>query len=172
MSELPLDGIPEEEAERFIVWRGRVAGLNINSKTLLATDYANHFNEIVMLIEMLPDMPDMIEDCREWSPKSYQQHFVDVNFPDHEIVVEAYENIPTIYRTRFERTVGQMDTLVLTGLDEIQKAIDSGDQEFLQRRCQAVHSALQKLMVVMNGLIHGNGTTMAQGEIDDLIAAF
>lgn len=171
-TELPLDGIPEEEAERYLVWRVRVVGLNINNKTLLATDYANHFNEIVMLIEMIPDMPDMIEDCKEWAPKGYQQHFVDVNFPDHEIVVEAYENIPTKYRERFEGTVEQLNNLILTGLDEIQKAVDGGDDDLLRRRCKAVHGALEKLTVILNGLIHGNGTTMDQAEIDDLIAAF
>jgi len=34
----------------------RVAGKNINEKTLLATDYLNHFNEIIMLIELVPDL--------------------------------------------------------------------------------------------------------------------
>lgn len=172
MSETLLEGIPEEEAELFLAWREKVAGLNINDKTLLATDYANHFNEIVMLIEMLPDMPDMIEDCMEWAPKPYQQHFVDVGFPDHEIVVEAYDNIPKLLRERFEGTVEQMNTLILTGLEEINKSITSGDDDLIRRRCGAVHNALEKMMVILNGLIHGNVATMAQTEIDDLISAF
>jgi len=42
-----LQGIPEGELDDFLAWRGRVRGANISEKTLLATDYLNHFNEIV-----------------------------------------------------------------------------------------------------------------------------
>ena len=69
-------------------------GANISEKTLLSTDYLNHFNEIVMLIEMVPDMPDMIEDCRLWHPKSYQQHFRDSGFSEKELAIEAYDHVP------------------------------------------------------------------------------
>ena len=44
------------------VWAERLQGTNINTSKLLATDYLNHFNEVIMLIEMVPDMPDIIED--------------------------------------------------------------------------------------------------------------
>lgn len=50
--------------------REKAAGSNLDPKTLLATDYLNHFNEIVMLLEMIPDMPDILEDAKEWQPKS------------------------------------------------------------------------------------------------------
>src|SRR3546814_1723486 len=39
-------------------YRLLVRGKNINQNTLLATDYLNHFNEIIMLLEMLPSMPE------------------------------------------------------------------------------------------------------------------
>ena len=50
-------------------------GTNIHPDTLLATDYLNHFNEIAMMIEMLPMMPDAIEDIGGWELLSYQDHF-------------------------------------------------------------------------------------------------
>src|SRR5262249_13363385 len=39
---------------------------NINPRTGLATDYLNHFNEAVMLLEMVPDMPECAEDFLHW----------------------------------------------------------------------------------------------------------
>src|SRR5262249_53928612 len=60
-----------------------VAGLlkaNINPVSLLATDYLNHFNEAVMLLELIPDMPDMLTDAKRWAPKPYKQHFRDSGF--------------------------------------------------------------------------------------------
>ncbi len=65
-------------------FRKLVSGSNINEQTLLATDYLNHFNEVVMLIEMIADMPECLEDAKAWAPKSYQDHFRDSNFSDRD----------------------------------------------------------------------------------------
>ena len=46
-------------------WRQRVKGTNICDASLLATDYLNHFNEVVMLIGMIPDMPECLDDFVE-----------------------------------------------------------------------------------------------------------
>ena len=43
-----------------------VRGKNINETSLLATDYLNHFNEIIMLLDMIPSMPECLEDARGW----------------------------------------------------------------------------------------------------------
>src|SRR2546430_6889957 len=48
---------------------------NINPRTGLATDYLNHFNEAVMLLEMIPDIPECAEDFLQWRPLSYAEHF-------------------------------------------------------------------------------------------------
>ena len=55
----PVLGAGELAAERL-------EQANINPQTGLATDYLNHFNEVMMLLEMLPDMPDCAEDVLEW----------------------------------------------------------------------------------------------------------
>ena len=39
-------------------YRRLVEGSTINGTTLLSTDYLNHFNEFVMLLDLIPDMPD------------------------------------------------------------------------------------------------------------------
>src|SRR5438270_113320 len=53
---------------------------NINPRTGLATDYLNHFNEAVMLLEMIPDMPECAEDFLGWHPLTYREHFMASNF--------------------------------------------------------------------------------------------
>ncbi|MGH6975854.1 MAG: hypothetical protein ACREED_02395, partial [Stellaceae bacterium] len=45
---------------------------NINPVTGLATDYLNHFNEAIMLLEMLSSFPDCIDDFLGWQPLSYR----------------------------------------------------------------------------------------------------
>src|SRR6201999_2975266 len=53
---------------------------NINPRTGLATDYLNHFNEAIMLLEMIPDMVECAEDFLAWTPLSYAEHFTASNF--------------------------------------------------------------------------------------------
>lgn len=59
-----------DASEETADWRQRVEGTNICDASLLATDYLNHFNEVVMLIGMIPDMPECLDDAREWRPKT------------------------------------------------------------------------------------------------------
>ena len=64
---------------------------NINPRTGLATDYLNHFNEAIMLLEMVPDMPECAEDFLTWSPLTYAEHFWASNFKARDLAIEAYE---------------------------------------------------------------------------------
>src|SRR3569833_2650624 len=77
----------------FVVaaWAVRLRVANINPRTGLATDYLNHFNEAVMLLEMVPDMPECAEDFLTWSPLSYDEHFTASNFKARDLAIEAYE---------------------------------------------------------------------------------
>lgn len=162
-----LDGVPPEEAERFLAWRERVRGTNISEKTLLATDYLNHFNEIVMLIEMIPDMPDMLEECLTWQPKSYQDHFRDSGFSDRELAIEAYEYVPTKFRKPFEASISLMTHVVRTTLQRLGDNLQNGpDMDKLRIDCQTSVELIHRIIQTMNGIIHGTAHVMEQSEID------
>src|ERR1043165_9051990 len=65
---------------------------NINPRTGLATDYLNHFNEAIMLLEMIPDMPECSDDFLQWRPLSYAEHFHASNFKARDLAISAYES--------------------------------------------------------------------------------
>ena len=162
--------IPSEELAGFEDYRQRVQGTNISAQTLLATDYLNHFNEIVMLLDMLPDMPDMIEECKLWQPKSYKDHFADSTFRDKQLAVEAYDRVPSVYRLPFEETIGQLNKLITEGVDRIDGEIAGGAaSDQVQDTCRVIARAAQALMDCASSIIHGSATTMAQSEIDGLL---
>jgi hypothetical protein len=154
----------------FALWQKKVEGTNISSATLLATDYLNHFNEIVMLLEMVPDMPDMLEDCQEWAPKSYQQHFHDSAFSDRELAIEAYDHVPEKFRHPFEETVEHMNAVVLRANEQLAIVIDKGNPEVIRMTANSATSALQRFMDVASAIIHGSAKTMSQDEIDAAMA--
>ena len=75
---------------------------NINPRTGLATDYLNHFNEAIMLLEMIPDMPECADDFLIWRPLTYTEHFVASNFKARDLAIEAYESADAIIRAEFD----------------------------------------------------------------------
>src|SRR5882757_7132442 len=78
---------PDEEANA-----PRLADTNINPATGFATDYLNHFNEAIMVLEMLPDCPDCIGDFLAWRPMTYREHFMASNFKGRDLAIAAYDS--------------------------------------------------------------------------------
>jgi hypothetical protein len=170
MSEgLLIDELSSEEMERFLAYSARVEGTNIHPQTLLATDYLNHFNEIVMLLEMIPDMPDCYEEARAWAPKAYQDHFRDSQIRDRDLAIEVYDSVPLRYRRPFEEIIGQMNCLVASSLDHIESCLN-GDPQELRLVCTDASHNLQKLMDLTSAVIHGSTQVFDQAGVDGLLA--
>src|ERR1700687_6331662 len=74
---------------------------NINPRTGLASDYLNHFNEAVMLLEMIPDIPECAEDFLGWHPLTYREHFMASHFKARELAIEAYDSADENIRAEF-----------------------------------------------------------------------
>ncbi|MQX35103.1 hypothetical protein GHC57_01075 [Roseospira navarrensis] len=149
--------------------RARVQGTNISPDTLLATDYLNHFNEIIMMLDMVPDMPDLVEECAEWQPKTYSAHFAGSTFRDKDLAIEAYEHCPPAYREPFDATIAQMDALALSTVAAMQDSVANGDTEAVALQASTASRALQRLMDMASAIIHGASTTMDQSEIDAIL---
>ena len=150
-------------------YRLLVRGKNINENTLLATDYLNHFNEIIMLLEMVPSMPECYEDAAEWQPKSYADHFRDSCFSDAELAILAYENAPANYRQAFDATIEQMDRMVLEAMPRIKGLIDAGEEGPLQLAVEGLTRKLQSFVDVASSIINGNMDTLDQAQIDKVM---
>jgi len=90
---------------------------NINPRTGLATDYLNHFNEAIMLLEMVPDMPECAEDFLTWTPLSYAEHFWASNFKARDLAIEAYEQADPRIRAEFDKLASTM-TSILTAVGQ------------------------------------------------------
>lgn len=133
--------------------RQRLEGTNIHSVSFLATDYLNHFNEVVMMLEMVADMPDMLEDIAEWEPKSYAAHFRDSGFADRALAIAAYDLAPAPIRARFDALVAELDGLILDtisracGLHDAEADLAIGLNDPLER--------IRSLLGALNGVIHG-----------------
>lgn len=164
-NERPAGGIGFPRTLRLLV-----RGKNIHEDTLLATDYLNHFNEIIMLLGLVADMPECLEDALAWSPKPYEDHFSDSGFQDKALAILAYENAPRRYREPFDQLVTQMDATVLSSLSRIEQATKDNDMDRLGHIVSGVTGKLQRLVDVASAIIHGRVMVSGQDEIDALLA--
>jgi len=163
-SNLPLSRVPPE-------WRAKVIGTLINPDTLLATDYLNHFNEAVMLIGLVADMPDILAELQAWKPKSYPEHFRGIGIDYGPLAADAYDQVPPAFKEPFEITVGQLNGVILVTVQRLLSALDANDAIELRRTGEAAVNALTTLVGAASGIIAGSKSTLAQNEIDRLLAA-
>src|ERR1700753_3110381 len=125
---------------------------NINPRTGLATDYLNHFNEAIMLLEMIPDMPECAEEFLAWCPLSYCEHFMASNFKARDLAISAYESADPDIRAEFEQLTDTM-TSILT-------AVGTGMREANQDKTRARLAEqaigwLKPLVSAAGGVING-----------------
>jgi hypothetical protein len=152
-------------------WRAKVAGTLINPDTLLATDYMNHFNEVVMLIEMLPDMPDMLPDCAAWQAKSYPEHFLGSGLDYGPLAAEAFTHLPSSIKVPFDLTTAQLNAVITLTIKRAAASIAIGDTEEMRRSVGAGIAVMRKLTETLAGIINGSKQTMDQDEIDAMLGA-
>jgi hypothetical protein len=89
-----------------------LAHANINPVTGLATDYLNHFNEAIMLLEMLSAMPDCVEDFLAWRPMTYHEHFEASHFKARELAIAAYDVANPAARARLDELAEAMNAIL------------------------------------------------------------
>jgi hypothetical protein len=132
---------------------GRLKAANIHPDTRLATDYLNHFNEVVMLVDLLPEMPDLAVEVVAWQPCSYVEHFRASRFKERDLAIRAYGAVDPVRRAAFETTVSAIDTAIA----DLQDMITAAPMEALpvERIVDQAQMRVKPLLAHAMGLING-----------------
>jgi len=145
---------------------------NIHPETGLATDYLNHFNEVVMLMDMLPDMPDCAEEVLEWSPCGYVEHFQRSSFAARDLAIAAYAAAPKAVRVHLETIVLQIDGEVARAQ---RRLADGATPKACAEIAALANDEIRPLIGAASGAIHGkiddtgrDEDASAQADIDAL----
>ena len=85
---------------------------NINPVTGLAGDHLNHFNEAIMLLEMLSSSPDCLDDFLAWRPASYREHFAASRFKGRDMAIAAYDAADPNLRWSLDTLAGSMTAML------------------------------------------------------------
>jgi hypothetical protein len=127
---------------------------NINPRTGLATDYLNHFNEAIMLLEMVPDMPECAEDFLNWRPLSYSEHFRASNFKARDLAIGAYEAADPAVRCEFDHITSTM-TSILTAVGEAMRQVQQDKSR--AKLAEQATGWVKPLVMLAGGVINSSG---------------
>lgn len=149
----------------------QLAVANINSRTGLATDYLNHFNEAIMMLEMLPEMPDCILDLVDWRPLTYTEHFAGSIFKAKELAIAAYEAADPIYRRQLDQISDDMNAILVATRDAILTPLSEPVANAVAAEAVA---RLKPLVAEAGGIInggerHAHAAGEAQAGVDALL---
>ena len=142
----PTGQIDEARAEQL-----RAA--NINPRTGLATDYLNHFNEAIMLLEMVPDMPECAEDFLTWTPLSYAEHFTASNFKARDLAISAYNAADPKIRIEFDNITSAMTSILSAVGDAMRRATQDKTRATLAEQATGW---VKPLVMLAGGIINGD----------------
>ena len=167
-----LARIADAEVSRM-TGKAAIAEANVNAATGLSTDYLNHFNEAIMLLDMIPAMPECAIELAAWRPLTYCQHFAASHLRHRTLIIAAYEAADPYRRGFFDTICGAMNRIVLMAQDAL-----CADDPSEPADAFALEAArrLKALAAQANAVIHGfageaGGATMqeAQATIDDIL---
>jgi hypothetical protein len=136
-------------------FRSHVPGTNINEATLLASDYLNHFHELVMLLEAIASEPQSFaDDLLSWRPLTYEEHFSESGFRDKNLAIAAYRRAPPKIRARFDEAVARLHGEALTLVAEV--ASELGGSKRLDKTCASAAARLRVLIDEANAIANGD----------------
>ena len=151
-------------------WPTRLADANINPLTGLATDYLNHFNEAIMLLEMVSSCPECRDDFLGWRPMSYREHFAASHFKGRDVALAAYDAADPALR-------GSLDTLAdtMTAVLEATRGAMGSDMPpdaagiLAERAAASLRPLVARAGAVINGEEGAGHTGVPQAAVDRLM---
>jgi hypothetical protein len=137
-------------------FRSHIPGTNINESTLLASDYLNHFHELVMLLEAISSEPHgFAKDLMSWRPLTYEEHFAESGFRDKNLAIAAYRRAPPKIRARFDEAVARLHGEAVTLVAEVAGKL-TGRTNDLNKTCEKAAQRLRVLIDEANAIANGD----------------
>lgn len=160
-----ISACPKDAAQKREEYRQKVAGINIDANSLLSTDYFNTFNSVIMVLDMLPDVPDMLEEIEQWRFLDYTAHFKESGLDFANLAIEAYAYAPPKLREAFERKANGIRIIIEYTAHILRQLLLTGETQAFANIARSTVIQLRAMIEEGNGIVHGGGT-MDQSEID------
>jgi hypothetical protein len=154
----------------------RLAEANINPASGLSTDYLNHFNEAVMLLEMAPDIPECRQELANWRPLSYHEHFRRSQLRHRDLMMAAYDRADPAIRAPFDALCERMKALVVTAAAAMMLDLPAyGAAQVADETVSGLKTMIMRASVLIHGQeepsADGHGFAGTQAAVDAILTA-
>ena len=133
--------------------RARLIEANINPVTGLATDYLNHFNEAIMMLELAEQVPECVDDFCAWRPLTYCEHFAASRFRERDLAITVYGQADPALRRRLDELADGMNAILLATAAALRS-----EPQALGAHAQDALTRLRPLVARAGAVIHGAET--------------
>lgn len=143
--------------------RSKRAEALVNPASGLANDYLNLFNEIVMLVEQLPTMPELFEDICRWRPASYRDYFLASVLPGRLSAIDSYNRLDPSFRQQFEALVEELDRRATGAVAVVRRQfrhLGEADSAALASICEKAGATIREVLDRATMLVN-HGTIVA-----------
>ena len=146
----------------------------VNPMSGIANDYLNLFNEILMLVENYPMMPELAEDIAAWKFVSYREYFAHSSLPGRTYALDAYDRLKPEVRRAFESVCADIAKLGATAIRALEPyANDRHTQDYVSQYCAETSAAMMDCLqratyIVNHGVVFQEDNI--QNRVDSLMA--
>src|SRR3954453_6798050 len=142
-----------------------LAAAHINPNTGLASDYLNHFNEAIMLLDLLPTTPECIVELIGWEPLSYDEHFAASHFKEKDLAIAAYRVAEPAARAQLDELADTMNALLVATCETFQRRASLDAANALAEQTAArLKPLVARAGAVINGYDLEHAGDMTTGE--------
>lgn len=142
--------------------RVHALGTNVDRSTLLASDYLNHFNEVVMMLDALPDAPgEFADSIKAWKPISYVDYFQSSPYRDRALAIVAYRNAPDSVRAMFDASVAALHHETDAVVKQVRSLLKKRNPKTLEKVCRDAVPRLTALIAQAQAIVNGETKVLA-----------
>jgi hypothetical protein len=140
----------------------------VSPVTGLANDYLNMFNEILLVLEFLPTMPEMTEEALAWRPRSYREYFQQSPLPGAREAARRYDKVDPALRARFESLLKRLNDIALDAQARVAEEMNSPNfPESIVEPCEATAEAMRAGLGYVARLINEGPVSLARERKSD-----
>ena len=132
----------------------------VNPLTGLANDYLNVYNEILLLLEFLPSMPEMTDDALAWRARGYCEYFEQSSIPGARDALHAYDKLDPGVRAHFEAILARLTEIAVSAQNTLAEEFGRPDYpDSIAKSCEETAEIMRAGLAYVARLINEGGTS-------------
>jgi hypothetical protein len=151
--EIALTGTPSSASDDTVLSL-------VNPLTGLANDYLNVYNEILLLLEFLPSMPEMTDDALALRARGYCEYFEQSSIPGARDALHAYDKVDPGVRAHFEAILARLTEIAVSAQNTLAEEFGRPDYpDSIAKSCEETAEIMRAGLAYVARLINEGGTS-------------